>query len=415
METDLILLIFFVVYAALALGRVPGLALDRTGIALLGAIAMIGVSGLDLPQVTAMLDMPTLLLLYALMIFSAQLRLGGFYTRLALTLTHRLSSPGRFLAWQMGVSAGLSALLANDIICLAFTPVLAEACLAARISPLPHLLGLAMAANIGSAATLIGNPQNMLIGQVGGLDFAAYLAWSLPPVLLSLFAAFLVLRWLYRDTLKPLPTQVVPTPDALVVQEAPPFDRWESGKGLVLLALLVGSFFTALPREYSALALAGVLLLSRKMHTRAMLGLIDWHLITLFAALFVVVGVFRHTGAAEAIMAWLTQRGGDPADGVFLTLMAVVLSNLVSNVPATMLLVQFLDPGQQGAWYVLALASTFAGNLLLVGSIANLIVVEQAAARGVLIRFGEYARTGISVTLLSLAILIAWMKLMPPG
>jgi Na+/H+ antiporter NhaD/arsenite permease-like protein len=410
-QTDLIITVFIIVYAGIALGRIPGLVMDRTGIALLGAIAMLGISGTGLEQAAAMVDMPTLMLLYALMIFSAQLRLGGFYTRLALGLARRLAAPARFLALQMLVSAVLAALLANDIICLAFTPVLAQACLSARISPMPHLLGLAMAANIGSAATLIGNPQNMLIGQVGGLDFGAFLGWSLPPTLIALLGAYGILYWRYRDVLRQRP-DITPGGDVLG-RDYPPFDRWQSGKGLVLLALLVALFFTPLPRELSALGLAAVLLLSRRFHSRAMLGLVDWHLITLFASLFVVVGIFRQTGAPDALMAWVVAHGGDPGNGVFLTLVAAVLSNLVSNVPATMLLLQFLDPSSHGPWYVLALAATFAGNLLLVGSIANLIVAEQAAAHGIVVRFGEYARVGIPVTLLSLVLVMAWATFGP--
>lgn len=410
MTSSLVVTLFVCVYIGIALGRIPGLAIDRTGVALLGAIGMLELSGLTLAEAGSMVDLHTLILLYALMVFSAQLRLGGFYTRVAWQLTRLVERPNRFLAWQMAASALLSSLLANDIICLAFAPVIARACLSAGISPMPHLLGLAMAANIGSAATLIGNPQNMLIGQLGRLAFADYLAWSLVPTLMSLAGAWMILWLLYRRVLGDLPDPRQPA--TVAAPEAdPPFDSWQTGKGLILLAVLVALFFTDLPRDKVALSLAALLLLSRRMRTRSILGLIDWHLLTLFAALFVVVGTFRTTGAPDEIMRWLMAHGVDLADGHVLTFVTALLSNLVSNVPATMLLAQFLDPTRPESWYVLAMASTFAGNLLLLGSIANLIVAEQVAPLGVRIGFAEYAKAGVPVTLLSLVILSIWLLL----
>jgi len=215
----------------------------------------------------------------------------------------------------MAVSGLLSSVLANDIICLAFAPVLARACLAAGISPLPHLLGLAMAANVGSAATLIGNPQNMLIGQLGDLEFSAYLAFSLVPTLLALAGAWLVLRLLHHRALvtAPEPMPYPLAPDAAV---DPPFDAWQTGKGLALLALLVGLFLTDLPRDKVALSLAALLLLSRRMRTRSILGLVDWHLLTFFAALFVVVGLFRETGAKGIRRMEINRRLGNPSQFV---------------------------------------------------------------------------------------------------
>lgn len=404
---DLLTIIFFATYVGIALGRVPGLALDRTGVALLGAIAMIEISGLSLQNAASLIDLSTLVLLYALMVFSAQLRLGGFYSWVAQRLARLVAHPRRFLMWQMGVSAILSSVLANDIICLAFAPVIARACLQARVAPIPHLLGLAMAANIGSAATLIGNPQNMLIGQLGDLSFGAYLAWAIVPTVLSLTLAWSWLRWWYRSLLlNPAPAYAL-APLSTDGQQA--LDIWQTTKGLVLLGILVVLFFADVPRDKAALALAALLLMSRRMHTRTILGLIDWHLLTLFAALFVLVGIFRQTGMLDQGVSWLTAQGLDLHAPVALGAAAVVLSNLVSNVPATLLLAQFVAQTHTEAWYVLAMASTFAGNLLLIGSIANLIVAEQVAPLGVRLGFGEYARAGIPVTVLSLGTLLAWL------
>ncbi len=399
------LLVFALTYLGVALGEIPGLAMDRTGIALLGAVAMIAFGVLDTAEATAAVDVPTLLLLFGLMVLSSQFRLGGFYTHIALRLTGAMERPRRFLALVMAVSAALSAVLANDIVCLAFTPVLAWSLGQRRLNPLPFLLGLALASNIGSAATLIGNPQNMLIGQVGRLPFLPFLGWCIVPSAASLLAAHAILCALYRGRW----TQTGP---ADVARGAwPGCDRSQSWKGLAVTGLLVAAFFTDIPRELSALVAAGVLLCSRRMATRSLMGLVDWHLIALFIGLFVVVRGFEVSGWP----AWLVERtraaGFRLDDPYTLTGVAAVLSNLVSNVPAAMLLIKFLPPGDPQPWYVLAIASTFAGNLLTIGSIANLIVIEQAKQCGIAITFREHARAGIPVTLVSLAILAGWIAL----
>jgi Na+/H+ antiporter NhaD/arsenite permease-like protein len=402
----LALILFVLTYAGVALGEIPGLALDRTGIALLGAIGMVAFGVLDMRAATLAIDMPTILLLYSLMVVSSQFRLGGFYTHVALAITRYLDRPRKFLLVMMAVSALLSAVLANDIVCLAFTPVLAVSILRAGLHPLPFLLGLAASSNIGSAATIIGNPQNMLIGQVGRLDFAHFLAWCIVPSLLSLGAAYGILLLSFRGAFQGGATS------APVASGADPeYNRHQSNKGLLITLLLVISFFTPIPREVSALAAAGVFLCSRKMGTRSLLGLVDWHLITLFCALFIVMQGIEVTRLPERAMDALAARGISLTNPFTLTAVSVVLSNLVSNVPATMVLVKFLDPADPTAWYVLALSSTFAGNLITIGSIANLIVIEQAKECGVTIRFRDHARAGIPITLASLLILVAWIAL----
>jgi Na+/H+ antiporter NhaD/arsenite permease-like protein len=399
--------VFAVTYLGVALGRVPGLALDRTGVALLGAIAMVALGALSPHQAAAAVDLPTLLLLYALMIFSAQFRLSGFYAWAARGLVRQVREPARFLLRLMLTSAVLSAFLANDIVCLAFAPVIAVGVARSGLSPVPFLLGLAAASNIGSAATLIGNPQNMLIGQTGHLGFAAFFLWCAPPAAAALLAAYGILWARYRAAWRG--AAPVPVPETGAEPGVAAINRYQTAKGAVLLAALVVLFLTPVPRELAALSLAGVLLLSRKLHTRAILGQVDWHLLTLFCGLFIVIAGLERTGLPGLWAARLAAAGVDLGNGVVLTGVAAVLSNLVSNVPACMLLVKFLDPAQPAQWYGLAVASTFAGNLLAVGSIANLIVIEQARAHGVPIGFAEHARTGIPVTLASLAVTVLWI------
>jgi Na+/H+ antiporter NhaD/arsenite permease-like protein len=414
-------LIFTVTYCGIAVGGIPGLTIDRTGIALLGAIAMVVAGVLPLKSAMGAIDAPTLLLLFGLMLVSAQLRLSGFYTRTAGTLGGLTSQPKKFLLLLMAVSGALSAVLVNDIVCLAFTPVLTAAVLRARLNPMPYLIGLACSSNIGSAATLIGNPQNMLIGQVGKLDFGHFLRWCCAPSLLALAAAYGILLWIYRGKLGVRKEELgvgdhPPTHEPRILNPEPrtqtpesPADRWPMWKGLLVACAVMALFFTRVPRELTALTAGGVLLCSRRMDARRLLGLIDWSLIMLFCGLFVVIAGLETTGAPERLLAWLAGQGVAMADPFALTAVGALLSNLVSNVPAVMLLVRFLDGAPAESWYVLALASTFAGNLITIGSIANLIVIEQARGFGVKLSFREHARAGIPVTVVSLGLVVAWL------
>lgn len=398
--------IFCTAYIGIALGKIPGAGLDRVGIALLGAIAMVGFGVMKPETAFHSIDLPTILLLYSLMIISAQLRLGGFYTWSASKILALLVRPKLFLLAAMIVSALFSAVLANDIVCFAFTPVLAVSLLQARLNPLPFLLGLAVASNIGSAATIIGNPQNMLIGQVGRLDFGGFLLWAGPPSALALLAGYIIICFTYRNRLQATMDDTI----AVRTGDWPVFNPWQTAKGIIAVTALIALFFTPFPREITAISIAGLLLCSRRQKTRDILGLVDWHLITLFCALFILIqGILQNDGL-HSMIAQLACRGFDLHNLHILTWTATILSNIFSNVPAVMLLVPFLPSDNPHQWYTLALASTYAGNLFLLGSIANLIVVEQASAAGIRISFRDHAIIGIPVTLASLSILILWFS-----
>lgn len=398
-------LVFFATYAGVALGGIPRLAIDRTGIALLGAIAMVVFGVLTPGSALGSISLGTLLLLYGLMIVSAQLRLGGFYTWLAVRIAHMADDPGKFLFVLMITGGLLASVLANDIICLAFTPVLAVALRRRGMNPVPFLLGLAMATNLGSAATIIGNPQSMLIGQTAGLSFREFLLWCGPPSLVCLLLTYLVLHFMYRKRF------IDSAPEPVEERKWPEFNGWQTAKGLAAALAAVVLLFSGLPREWSVITIAGFLLLSRKMHTRSILGLVDWHLITLFCGLFVVVAGFSSTGMPQAFLVFLEGRGVSLSNPFALSVSAVALSNLVSNVPATVLLSPHMPQGGAVLWYILSLATTYAGNLLTIGSMANLIVIEQARQNGVRITFGEYARAGVPVTAMNIAVLFGWILL----
>jgi Na+/H+ antiporter NhaD/arsenite permease-like protein len=404
-----VLVVFGVVYLGMFLGGLPSLKLDRSGVALLGAIAVMAITGMPLEEAARAVDLPTLVLLFAFMVVSAQMRLGGFYSAVTRGVGSLPLSRPWLLAWLLGVAALLAAVFSNDIVCLAMTPVVARIAIRRGLQPVPLLVGLACAANIGSAATLIGNPQNMLIGSVLKLSFAEYLLQAWLPVSLSLLAMW---AWLAFGP----GSRAAGGSDALAYDlppnEDPPFDRVQSAKGLVVAGVLMAVFlFTDWPHAMTALVGAAVLLMSRRLHSSHVMGFVDWPLLLLFIGLFIVNQAFQDTGLAAQAVAWMGGQGVHLADPGPLLVLGTALSNLVSNVPAVMLLLPHLKDAPPDAAVLLALASTFAGNLLLVGSIANLIVADLAEKAGVQIGWREHAAIGVPVTLMSLAVLWGWVLL----
>lgn len=400
-----IVVIFGVVYLGMFLGGLPRLKLDRSGVALLGAIAVIAVSGMGVVEAAQAVDLPTILLLFAFMVISAQMRLGGFYAAVTRRVGELPLPDSALLAALIAVAAVLSAVFSNDVVCLAMTPIVARLCLRRGANPLPFLIGLACAANIGSAATLIGNPQNMLIGSVLKLDFAAYARAALLPVLVSLVVLWAWLVCVPHARIEPLP---VTGP----ADEEPPLDPWQTTKGLAVAGGLMALFLLHDgPHEVMALVGAALLLLSRRLASSAFMKLVDWPLLILFIGLFVVNHAFEQTGLSAEAVAWLAGQGVRLADPGPLLVVSVVLSNLVSNVPAVMLLLPHLQ-GDAQAGVTLALVTTFAGNLLLVGSIANLIVADLARQQGIVIDWKRHAVVGVPVTLLSLGVIVIAMRSM---
>ena len=304
--TTAIVVIFALTYCGIAIGHVPGLRLNRTGIALLGAIAVMIVSGLPTQTVVGFVDWPTILLLFGFFVLSSQLRLTGFFDKIALGLAARLDNPRRFLLALMVMVAGLSAFLNHDIVCFVFAPMVATALLRKGLNPVPFLVALAIASNIGAGATLVGNAQDMMIAQAAKLSFGPYLLWCVTPVVLSLAAAYAIIWSLSRNSL---------TADAgapLVAPAQPrPFVRAHAIKGLAILALVIALFFTSIPKELIALTAAGIHLASPKFKTEELLGGVDWSILVLFVSLFVVTGAFQSTGYGDRAVASLARSGLD--------------------------------------------------------------------------------------------------------
>ncbi len=399
-----IVAVFTATYLGMALGRIPGLKVDRTGLALMALVALLASGAVEVSAIGKAIDLPTLLLLFALMIVSAQFGAARFYDWVAGRLAGASGSPQHLLLLVVVVAGTLSAILANDIIAFAVTPVLAEGTRRRGLDPRPFLIGLAGACNAGSAMTVIGNPQNILIGQMGGLDFWRFLGVCAPPGVASLAIVYLVVRWRWKAALAGRPVSTAAAPVA-----AP--DGWQTAKGIVALVLLAGLFATPVPRDIGALVIAALLLASRKLASRDMIGAVDWHLLLLFTCLFVITQRFSSLGLAADGMAWLAAHRALPDNLAVMTPLLAAMSNTIGNVPAVILILSVWPHPPVGAFYGLALLSTLAGNLLVLGSMANIIVVERAAGAGVRLGFLDHARSGVPMTILSMAVAAAWLAL----
>jgi Na+/H+ antiporter NhaD/arsenite permease-like protein len=408
-ERPVILVIFVLTYVGLAIGRIPGLRLNRTGIALLGAIVMMILSGNTTGQTASMVNWPTIFLLFGFFIISAQLRLCGFYDRMADAISARASAPGRFLIYLIAATAGLSAFLNNDIVCYVLTPVVGAALVRRRVDPVPFLIALAAASNIGAAGTLIGNAQNMMIGSVAHLSFVRYIIWTFVPVLFGLCVIYVVTRIGRRGglpVLRPEDIEPLPSPCAL--------DRYHATKGIVILAAVIAFFFTPVPREITVLVAASVHFLSSKFRTDQLLALVDWPILLLFMSLFVVSGTFQATGYGEQLVRWMEGIGFDPGRPVNETLLTAGLSVLINNAPAVMLLIKIVPLAHASTAYTMAVANSFAGNAIMTASVANIIVVQQARRQGIEISFAAFARLGIPITIAALCGLVGWAALVGP-
>ena len=402
-----IVVIFTLTYLGIAMGRVPGLKLNRVGIVLLGAIGMMIFGGVTADRAVSFVNWPTICLLFGFFVISAQLRLSGFYNLVAEGISARLGHPARFLLVLMVVTGGLSSVLNHDIVCYVFTPIVGVALLRKQLNPVPFLVALAIASNIGAAATLIGNPQDMMIGQVAQLSFGRYLLWSSVPVLFAMGCAYGLIWTLSKNNLS-----LATTPAAEQAGPTYLYNRTHTIKGVVILAVVVGLFFSGLPKEIIALAAAAIHLASPKFRTEQLLGLVDWPILVLFMALFIVTGAFQTTGCGEQAVQWLAHAGFNLNTPFNLTLTTAALSNLINNSPTVMLLLKVVNLNRPVTAYILALANSFGGSLIIIGSVSNIIVVQQARDLGVKISFWDFARLGLPVTLSALAGLLAWAALL---
>lgn len=395
------------ILGAVAVGEIPRFHFNRATLALVGAVLVLAVGILPLEAAYAAIDWNTLTLLFAMMVFTAHLRLAGFFDLAGRALAAVSHSPRLFLFFLLLAGALLSALFINDTVVLLLTPLVAQLTLAAGLNPLPFLIGLAVSSNIGSMVTPLGNPQNILIAASSGLGFGEFAGALTVPALASLGLAWVLIAGVYRRDLIRREFRWLPPRPARV-------HRMLLVKCALGLAVMAGGFLAGWSLALSALAGAALLLFTRRVKPAKVLGRIDGTLLLFFTALFVVTRAVETTEGFQALLAW--SRPLLEENLVLFSAVAAVLSNLISNVPAVMVLKPLIpalaDPDR--AWIALAAASTLAGNLTLLGSVANLIVAETARPYGIRLGFGEYLKIGLPLGLLSIALTAAWLSFTSP-
>lgn len=393
--------IFVVTYVLISGRRLKVLPLNRPAAALLGCVLMVVCGVMTPDQVYRAVDYDTLVLLLGMSLLAAYLDLAGFFGWTADRVLRISRTPGRLMFGLTLTSGLLSALLVNDTVCLMLTPMVVAVVVRGRLPLPPFLLTLAMGANIGSVCTLVGNPQNMLIGQMSGMRFTTFSMSLLPPALAGLLIQFVVLRWGFRRELAGSVMRIEDDPTPRTV------DGRLLGITLAVLAAVVGAFLAGFSLAWTALAGGALVMVLARRDTHEVLKLVDWHLLLFFAALFVVVEGLNGTGLPERMFRSVsTIFGGTRASqAIHFTWFSVIGSNVFSNVPFVLVagkwMTGFADP--ELMWKVMALATTFAGNLTILGSVANMIVVESARGHCE-VGFWDYAKFGIPITLLSLAV-----------
>jgi Na+/H+ antiporter NhaD/arsenite permease-like protein len=397
-------IIFAGSYLALAIGRIPGLSIDRAGIALVGPGLMVASGALPVDAAYKAVDLDTITLLLGMMIVVASLRLSGFFAVANAWVRAHARRPLILLGAVVATSGVFSAFLVNDAICLVLTPLVLELTLALGRRPVPYLLAVAMASNVGSTATITGNPQNIMIGSFSHIPYGKFALALGPVALIGLLVTVALIALSHRAEF------------AGSAQLEAPRTRLHVNRVLVIRALLatlimIALFFAGVVPAKAAIIIGGLLLLTRRVKSRRVYADIDWSLLLMFAGLFIIVAGAQHALLSAGIIAAVGRLHLDQVPA--LSAVTAVLSNLVSNVPAVLMLKPFVEGLQDHdtAWLTVAMASTLAGNFTVLGSIANLIVVQRAAASGVEISFWAYFRVGAPLTAITLAIGTLWLWL----
>lgn len=395
--------VFVFTYVAFSVGRVPGFRSDRVAAAIIGAVLLVAFGTLSVHEAQAAVDGSTLGLLFGMMVLSAGLEVSGTFALVGWWVTRRARSPLALLVTVSIASAVLSAFLINDVVCVAFTPLVLRIAETVRRDAKPYLLALATSSNIGSVATVTGNPQNILIASLSHISYGKFAGALAPVAAAALIVDVLVIWVLYRRSLGGA------FPPSADERRPKVYRRWVRKSALVVLAVIV-AFVAGVPPVVAALLGAAAMMLTRAVNPRRLYVRVDWTLLALFTGLFVVVGGVEKAGLAERLLAVLQPVHPQSVWG--LTATTAILSNLVSNVPAVMVLKSLVPhlPDQRSAWLTLAMSSTLAGNLTLPGSLATVIVAERAKGRAS-ISFFDFLKVGAPTAVVSLVLGAAWLSL----
>ncbi|ALH96266.1 SLC13 family permease [Acinetobacter equi] len=405
---NLTLLIFLLVYIAMGFGKVPGFKIDRTGAALVGALAMLAIGSISAQAAWNAIDYKTIGLLFGLMIVSGAFAVSGFYAWAANKVATLQVSPAKLLAVFIVVSGVLSSILTNDVVVVAMTPLLVSITLARGLNPIPFLLGFCFAANTGSVGTLIGSPQNMIAAQALDVSFIDLLKVAGIPALISLPIVWGIICYLFKG--KWTIEKTVNTTPTTIVQ--PQLNKLETLKALIVTIVLVVIFIMDIwPQELVALTAAGILLINRTVASNDVLKEVDGNLLLLIMGLFIVNAAMSTTGLPQTLLADLKHMGLNLNDPLSLFFTSAALSNIVGNNPTVMLLVPYLETGlnANALCAALALGTGFSSNMVIFGSLAGIVVVEQAKASGIQISFMDYAKAGFPVAVVCIFLSAFWI------
>jgi len=395
--------IFAATYLVMAIGKLPGYQLDRAGAALLGASLMIALGVVSLDEAYRAIDFDTITLLLGMMIVVANLRLSGFFRLVNNWVVMRAHHPFVLLMAIVLVTGSLSAFLVNDTICLVMTPLVLDLVSRLKRDPIPYLLAIPLASNVGSAATITGNPQNMIIGSLSHIPYGTFAAALWPVAAVGLALTALLIALFYRQEF--LTGERLPTVSASPTRHHPALVI----KAVLVTVAMMVFFFAGQPVAKVAIVGGALLLFTRRIKAEKVYREIDWPLLLMFAGLFIIVAALEANVLTPETIAAISKL--DLETTPVLSAITAVLSNLVSNVPAVLVLKPFIahssDP--QRSWLIVAMASTLAGNFTLIGSIANLIVAQRARAGGVTIGFWAYFKVGAPLTILSILFGVWWL------
>ena len=408
--------VFLVTYVLISLRNVRRFPIERPAVAMLGGALMLVLGVLTPADALLAINLDVLLLLVGMMVLVAGLDACGFFDLVSSRIALRAKSQAWFLVWLMIATAALSALVLNDTIALLVTPVVVRSARALRVNPVPYLVAVAIAANVGSVATEVGNPQNAFIAIRSGIPFLTFSAYLLPVTVVCLVVS-IGLVWLAfrKDLATPLVT----------VASVPAVHLQRRGLGFTLgVTVAVSGAFLAsgTPDWLPLIALAGgsfVLFFLPFLTTataRTLIAKVDWSIILFFIGLFVVLGGVRVSGLSAAIQGGFTTALGGRSGGlVWLVGLSSLLSNLISNVPAVLLLAEVVPQGSTQLWLALAASSTLAGNATILGAACNVIVVQAASRDGVTVTMKDFVKAGLPVTAATLLLSTVLIALFVPA
>lgn len=401
----LILSIIIITLFGIAVGSLPKLRMNRATIALVGATVLIIVGALNLEDAYKAIDINTIILLFSMMILNINLRLSGFFKIITSKIISLANTPKQLLALIIFSSGLLSALFLNDTIVIMFTPLILDITFSLKRNPIPYLIALATSANVGSVATIVGNPQNMIIGMFSKISFVDFAIRLTPIALFGLVIIWLIITGIYKKEFK---KEKLITP----VEEDYRVYRPLLIKSTIVLFIMLTAFNLGFPVSLSALGGAALLLITRRIKPERVFIEIDWSLLVFFSGLFIITHTIN-----QYFISSISSLENYSFTGNFIwdfSIVSAILSNIISNVPAVLILTPAVIkiPNPEAVWLALAMSSTFAGNLTLIGSVANLIVAESAKKRGVKLEFYEYLKTGLPVTIITLILGIVWLSIL---